>query len=192
MNINQLLAAGIPAEFNEVGNFFRVMAATGETLKIEFYRMGSKLGDAENVGAGYAERFEENFDKVVITSTAAQTVRAVSRLGNDVRYDTPPVGNVAVTNAPALNGAFVNAQKTVTNASAEMLAANAARRYLLIQNRDGTGDIYVTLDGSAATTGNGIKIEAAGSLELQGYVPIGAINAIGTIANNPNVLTVEG
>jgi hypothetical protein len=73
-----------------------------------------------------------------------------------------------------------------------VLAANANRRYLLIQNNDTAGIIYVRLDGGAATAATGIKIAAGGSYECAGYVPTGAITAIGDIASNANVVAVEG
>jgi hypothetical protein len=35
-------------------------------------------------------------------------------------------------------------------------------------------------------------IEAVASMELQGFVPTGAINAIGSVASNVNVVVVQG
>lgn len=118
----------------------------------------------------------------------------------------PAVQTVAVNNLPAVqvahvdnfpadpanNGAFTNAQKTVTNISAQLVAANAARRYLLIQNNDTAGIVYVRVDGTAVVTGFGIKIAPGASYELQGFVPTGAIHAGGSIASNANVVVVEG
>lgn len=184
------LAAGVAVEFIEDANFFRMLDAPAADLTLIFYDQGKEVGRAENVGSGYAENFRGGkFDKVRISSTAGGAVAFVMRLGNEVRYDKPPTGNVAVTNTA---GAFTQAQKTVTNASGSLLAANAARRYLLIQNNDASGDIYVTLDGTAATTAKGIKIAAGGSYECQGYVPTGQIFAIGSIASNANIVAVEG
>lgn len=182
------IAAGTTIPFAEAGDFFRLMSAAN-AVDVFFYKNGAEVARSEGVSGGYAEQFEKDFDRITIKSATTQSVQYVTRLGNRVQYDAPPVGNVTVTN---VNGAFVNAQKTVTNASAQMLAANAARRYLLIQNNDAAGDIYVRLDGTAATIGTGVKIPAGGSYELQGFVPTGAIFAIGSIASNANVVTVEG
>lgn len=182
------LAAGVAVEFQEESDFFRVLDAPAADLTLIFYKQGKEVGRAQNVGSGYAETFRnESFDKIRISSTAGGLVNFVTRLGNEIRYDKPPTGNVSLG-----NGAFTQAQKTVTNASAQLLAANGSRRYVLIQNNDASGDIYVTLDGSAATTAKGVKIAAGGSMELQGYVPNGAINAIGSIASNANIVVVEG
>ena len=114
-------------------------------------------------------------------------------IGNgQARYNRANASVTVVTNKQPQSGAFANAQKTVTNASGQLVAANSARQYLLIQNNDATGDIYVRLDGTAATIGTGVKIAAGASYELQGYVPTGAVTAIGSIASNANIVLVEG
>lgn len=183
------MTAGQRLEFFERGDFFRLMAATAP-LNVEYYRNGAEVAEAVSVGVGYAEQFVNGeFDRIAVTSATAQTIQIVTRLGNQVNYDTPPNGQVTVTNVA---GAFTHATHTVTTTSGQLKAANTARRYLLIQNNDDSGDIYVRLDGAAATTTNAVKIPAGGSYELQGYVPTGAIVAIGSIASNANVQTVEG
>lgn len=181
---------GETKEFYDPGDFFRLMDCI-DPVTVIFYFQGKEVGRAEGVFDGYAEKFRiGSFDRFRITSATAQSVQFVARQGTDVAYDKMPEGSVTIRNQ---QGAFSQAQATVTNASGQLLAANAARRYLLIQNNDTTGIVYVTLDGSAATTANGIKLLPGGaSLELQGYVPSGAINALGSIASNAAVVVVEG
>lgn len=87
--------------------------------------------------------------------------------------------------------AFTNTNPAVTNASSVILAANAARKFLMIQNKDAAGNIYIVF-GAAATVALGIKIAPGQTLTLDAKVPAGSINAIGDIANNPNVVVVEG
>jgi hypothetical protein len=183
------LSAGVAVEFYEVADFFRILAAPAVDITVIFYRNGAEEGRAENVGAGYAENFSEAIDKVRIQSTGGGAVAFVSRIGGSVRYDTPPNGAVTVTN---VNGAFSNTEKTVTNASAQLSADNAARRYLLIQNKDTAGAIYINFGALAATLANGVKVPAGGSYELQGYCSMDAIQAIGDIGSNANILIVEG
>lgn len=187
------LSAGVPVDYQEVGDFFRILAATAD-MTVTFYWQGREVAKAEGVSAGYAEGFKSGqFDKITIISATAQTIQFVTRLGNVVAYDAPPTGNVSVQNLPALQGAFTQANPAVTSASTQIMAANAARRYLLIQNNDATGDIYITLDGTEATVGGkGLKIAAGGSYEVPFYLCSGAIKAIGSIVNNANVVTVEG
>lgn len=183
------LAAGVAVEFQEPADFFRVLSSVPSDLELIFYRDGAEQSAASNIGAGYAEEFERPVTKLRISSAAGGLVRFVMRLGNRVRYDAPPTGSVTITGQ---QGAFAQAQKTVTNASAQLLAANAARRYLLIQNNDATGVVYVYIGAAAATAANGIKIAPGGSYEVQGYAPNSEIRAIGSIASNANVIAIEG
>jgi hypothetical protein len=189
MLIETIFTAGERKEYYDPGDFFRLLGAV-DPVTVTFYRAGAEVAEAEGVGEGYAEKFRvDGFDRFAIESATAQTLQFVARLGNDVAYDTPPNGDVTITN---VNGTFTQTQRTVTNASAQLLAANAARRYLLIQNNDASGDVYVNLTGVAATTANGIKIAAGGSYECQGFAPTAAITAIGSIASNANIVAVEG
>lgn len=183
------MTAGQRLEFFERGDFFRLMQATAN-VTVDFYRNGAEIAEAANVGVGYAERFTESeFDRIAVTSATAQTIQIATRLGNEISYDTPPVGNVAITN---VSGAFTQATGTVTNASAQLVAARSTRRYLLIQNKDPSGEIYLNLTGAAATVAGGVLIPAGGSYELQGFANTQAITAIGSIASNANVIIVEG
>lgn len=188
MLITTSLTAGERKEYYEPADFFRILEAT-DPVDVTFYYQGKEVAEADGVTEGYAEKFREGtFDRFSITSATAQTVQFVARLGNDVAYDKPPQGDVNIINT---GGAFTQSQKTVTNASGQVFAAKASRRYLLIQNNDASGDVYVTLDGTAATTAKGIKLAAGGSIEIQGFAPTGQINAIGSIASNANVVAVE-
>lgn len=174
--------------YRERANFFRLLNTEADCT-VYFYRAGREVARAEAVSGGYSEKFGEEFDEIAIESAAAQSIQFVLRLGNIVTYDAPPMGLVTVANT---GGAFAQSAPAVTNASAQLLAANTGRRYLLIQNNDDAGDVFVTLDGADATAANGIKIVAGGALELSAYCPTGAVKAIGSIANNTKVIVVEG
>lgn len=188
MSITATFTAGETEEYFGVGDFFRLLDSTGP-VDVVYYLQGREIAEAKNVLAGYGERLSENkFDRVRITSPSAQTIQFVTRDGADVRYDRG-AASVQVTN---VNGEFTQEAATVTNASTTLKAANAARRYLMVQNKDATGIVYLNLSGAVATVAGGVSIEPGGSLELQGFVPSGAINAIGSIASNANVIVVEG
>lgn len=194
---SQTFAAGVGLEFQEPADFIRILEAPAADLELIFYRQGAEVARAQNVGDGYAEKLAVPFDKVRITSTGGGLVEFVTRLGAQVNYDKPPTGAVSIAgtvnvNAVGTQGAFTSAQKTVTAASGQLLAANAARRYLLVQNNDSTGVVYVNLEGAAATTTNAVRLLPGESLEIAGYVPSAEITAIGSIANNANVVAVEG
>jgi hypothetical protein len=191
MLITATFAPNESKEYSEENDFFRVLEANG-LLTLIFYFNGKEVSRAENIKEGFAEKFlTERFNKVLVTNkqATAQDIQFVARLGHEVEYNKTPVGDVNITNT---TGAFGQSQKTVTNTSTQLLAAKPERRYFLIQNNDASGDVYVTLDGTAATTAKGIKIAAGGSYECQNFNPSGAIFAIGSIASNANVVTVEG
>ncbi len=97
--------------------------------------------------------------------------------------------NYELKNAP-INRSFVNAQVTVTNTSAQILAADANRQYLLIQNNDPVGNIFISF-GAAATLTTGVMIRPGGFYELNNVCDVQAIFAIGDIASNTNVIVVS-
>jgi len=178
------VATGEAFELGAVGDYVRIRTSAVE-LKIE------NVDSGEQIEASQGDDFQFSpFNNLRIshTSGANQAVTLIISQGKKA-------GASQVSGSMTLagqQGAFTSTQKTVTNASASMIAANAARRYLLIQNNDAAGDIYINLAGAAATTLNSIKIAAGSSYECQGYVPTGAVFAIGSIASNANIVAVEG
>lgn len=184
----QTFAGGENWVTNITGRHFRLLVTAG-AVTVKLYKGGSavSLGDMAALQAGLWASPAEGFDRVEIAITTAGAYQFGVSDGSS-GYDRSN-GDVAITN---FNGAFTNTQKTVTSSSTSLVAANANRRYLLIQNNDASGIIYVTLDGTAATTAKGVKIAAGGSYELQGFVPTGQLFAIGSIASNANCVVVEG
>lgn len=180
-----------------VANYFH-MLETVSAVDIKFFKDGAIFAEAVGMEAGFYAEPARGFDAFEISSAAAQTVKVATSDGTGgynrtvgtVSVSSLPA--VSVSNLPAVNGAFANSSKTVINTSTQLLAANSARRYLMIQNNDASGDIFVRLDGGTVSGGTGVKIAPGGSYELQGYVPTGAITAVGSIAINANIVTVEG
>ncbi len=189
MYVKTTLTAGVPVTFSEQADFFRLLESERADVEVYFYRNGAEIGRVQNIGAGYAERFPSGYDRLTIASASGGQVAYVARLGGDVKYDTPPNGNVTVTNT---SGSIADTEKTVTSASAELVAAKAGRRYLLIQNKDAAGIVYISF-GKAAVVGAGVKIAPGGSYVADAnYCPSNQIFAIGSIASNANVCVVEG
>lgn len=187
MLLKTAIGAGARLEFYEQADFFRLLEAPAP-VTVRFYRSGAEVASAEEIQGGYAEQFGGGFDRFTVESATAQVVQFVARLGNRVQYDIAPTGEVVVVNT---GGAFSQVQHEVTTAAANLLGANPARRYLLIQNKALAGDVFVNLAG-VATAGNGLLIVPGASLELSGYVCTGAVSAIGSVASNPDVVVVEG
>ena len=185
---NIILSAGQTVRFYELGNFVRVLNATA-LLTIRTYKNSAILTEAVDVTGGYAEQFDEPYQSLEIYSATAQTVQIASRLGSQVYYDQAPTGNVSLVN-PVL-GVGANTNVTVTTASSLILAANANRKYLIIQNKDASGNIYINF-GATATVANGLKLPPGASYELDSNVLTAAINAIGDIASNTNIVIITG
>lgn len=179
---------------NVPGKYFTTLAC-GNPINVRFYHGGKQLDLGQisqllaglEVTLGNIGDIEAAFDRIEIDVTGADTVQV--GIGNgQARYNRSQ-GSVAVTN---VRGAMTNTAPTVTNASTTLVAANATRSYLLIQNNHASADVYVRLDGAAATLTTGVKIPAGGSYELVGFVPTGAVTAIGSVASNTSVVVVEG
>lgn len=168
-----------------IGAFFRILAASGAV---------TVQTDAVNLkGLGVGDGFEKTpYSWLTLTDTsgATNTVRFVV---SDAAFLNAPQVSTTVTNAKtATSAAFANTQKTVTNVSAELAAGNTARQYLLIQNRDASGTIYLNFGAGAATAANGLKLAPGAFWEWDSTVSTQAVQAIGDIASNANVLIVEG
>jgi hypothetical protein len=182
------LAAGQLIEFNEPGDFFRILAAVAP-VTVRYYNKGREIAEAEGVGAGYAEQFKaDSFDRITIYSATTQDMQVVSRFGSVVSYDEPPVGNVSVVNT---SGPFTQTRVSVGTSSATVMAFGTNRRYLLIQNKDAAATVYLTFNNTAATVANGVRLEPGESIEFQGYVPSLPVNAIASAVTN-DVIILEG
>lgn len=84
------------------------------------------------------------------------------------------------------------ADNIVTNASEVILAANTARKGMIIQNTDALNNVRVNLAGTDATTTNGIQIKPGQALTLtRPNCPTGAIKAIREGATDAVVHVVE-
>lgn len=124
------------------------------------------------------------------TLAALETTNAV--VSGVVALDAPTLAALENVSVQNVNGAFAQSQVTVTTTSANIAAENAGRRYLLVQNNDTNGIVFVNLSGVAATAANGVKLAPGASLELDTYCPTQSISAIGSIGSNANVVVVEG
>lgn len=181
-------------ELNTPGRYFILLGCT-LTVNVRLYEGGRRLdfGEIRNVLAGLEVGGHNEgtyFDRVQIDVQAGDTVTI--GIGNgQVRYNRAN-GTVDVnTNAPT-RATVAQTAVTVTNAASSIAAANNARKYLLIQNKDLTGNVWLNFAGTA-TTANGIKVVPGGFFSLDaGAVITQAISAIGDIASNDNVLVVEG
>ena len=79
---------------------------------------------------------------------------------------------------------------TVTSSAANISEENLAGRYVLIQNNDAAGVVYLNLSGTATASTTMFRLNPTDSLEL--FNITNSISAIGSIASNANVAITEG
>jgi hypothetical protein len=180
----ETLGAGVAVHRLFQGSFFKILSSTGAVnVRTANVNLSGLIG-----GQGF-EKAPFDFVELQDASGASNVIRYIVATEGfiDGLSGTMTIG----ANSIAKSGGFTNAAATVTSASASLLAANASRQYLLIQNRDPAGTIYVNF-GAAATVANGIKIAPGGAYESGGIVSTQQLFAIGDIASNTNILTVQG
>lgn len=167
-----------------IGEYFKILSADGPV------DARAEWGTLKGLVAGQGLE-STPFQRLEITDVSGANNNLRIFIGDEKFIDglggTVNVGQ----NVVPRSSNFANSAKVVTNASTQMLAANAARQYLLVQNKAGSGDVYLSFV-NPATVANGVRVVAGGFLELSTVAPTGAVYAIGSIANNPDVVVLEG
>lgn len=167
------------------GAMFKLIAATGP-INIKTDKVNLK---GITAGQGF-EGIPYNSIEITDASGASNVIRYM--VASDGFIDGL-TGSMQITQTvPVQSSSFANTAKTVTNATGSLVVSNTARKYLLIQNKDTSGSIYINFGAGAATAGNGILIGPGGAYELNANMSTQAIQAIGTIVSNNNILVVEG
>lgn len=180
------IPSGSVEEFAVVGDYIRLKTAavpvsftieeTGESIELE-------QGDAANLSA---------FKRVKVAHKDAAAQAIVFYVGNGTSADSAKIGgSIAVASTPSPAVPYTQTAPAVGTASGLLVAANAARRVLLVQNNSTGGqNVFLNLAGGAATTG-GVKLAPGASLVLDVATPSGAVNAIADAAGAV-VVVVEG
>jgi hypothetical protein len=185
----QKIAAGAREDYPVKGDYIRLKTAS---VPVTFE--GRDSGFKVTLEQGDSVRLKE-FQAVIVSHGDAAEQTVTFYVGNGESLDSSQVGgSVQVSNFPASAPSQVspaNSNPTVTSASAQLLAANAARKFLLIQNKDSVGRIYLNFGAGAATVANGLVLEP-GEEFAPGIIPVNAIQAIGDKASNANITVLEG
>lgn len=182
---------------NIPGKYFITLECPA-VVNVRFYKSGQKLdlGDITGLGVGLevgplAGLKEENaFDRVEIDIPSAGTFKI--GIGNGAARYNNSVSSVTIVSNKVAQVAATQSTKAVTNASSTLLAANAARQSLQVQNKDAAGTLYLSIGVTPAVAANCIEIGPKGSYEFPaGTVDTQAIYAISNIASI-SVIVVEG
>lgn len=179
------LGSGVTQRLLYKGTMFKIISATGA--------VNVRTDSARLTGLVSGQGMEENpFNWLEVTDASAATNTIKLLISTDGFLDGLTGAMQITQTVPVRSASFANTAKTVTSTSAQLIAANSTRTYLLIQNKDTSGTIYLNWGASAATTANGVKIGPGGAYELSDVQSTQAMQAIGDIASNSNVLVVEG
>ena len=85
---------------------------------------------------------------------------------------------------------FSASYEDVTTSSGELVAADASRKYLLIENI-GANNVYIDFAAGTASSTNGLTLAPGKAIELDKTVHTGAITAIADTATT-KVAVIEG
>lgn len=182
------LTAGAYLQFEFGGNYFRMLETTGP-VNVDLIKNGAVVATSLAVEAGYWDKPDAGFGAVGFLSATTQTIKIAINEGTGGM--DRPIGSFQEISQ---QGVFTEGRVSLTNANQAIIAANAARKYLMVQNNDVAKVMRITLDGAAATATRGFRIQPGGSLELTKYIASGSINAFmetATSASN-NVEFVTG
>jgi len=126
-------------------------------------------------------------------SSSSTTVNTLEGIGASQNPNSEVALVVTPQGAPITMSAPANA--TSTNASTQMVAANAARRYLWIENNDPTNFVWVGLNGNAAVVNKGIMLAPNGGYyEMTmgaGNVSVGQVTMINSGGSTNPIISIQ-
>lgn len=141
------------------------------------------------VGAGFIANVP--FTKILIENKLAQPGKILRIIyGVDVDFTAGVNATIAVTDQAPVRFAGVSTAHTVTATAANIVPANASRKFAMIQN-NGTIDIYIAI-GAVATTANGFKLSPGGTMTFDAAVSTNAFSAITAGGTNSSIVHLFG
>lgn len=170
------------------------IGARGDWVRLKSASVAVRLEDPEkqhwlDLDEGDAVNLKP-FNRLKLSHASGSDQLVTLLIGDGTTSDSAKVGGtVSIGDA---QGAWSQSTVTVTNASGQLVAANAARRVLGVFNQSATGTVYLNLSGDAATVAGGVRLLPGESLLIDSYPPTEAVYAIGDIASNGNIIVVEG
>lgn len=188
MNNLEIITAGFDAgetkQFALSGSYFEIIDATDPVDVFLLDRYGAQRGVMRQAEGSFHLR-QSDFEQIQIVSATAQQIRFA--YGSAEAGTRRTSGVVDVSNMPAVSGAMARLSANVgSGAVTTLAAANAARRYVLVQNNDAAIYLRLRVDGTDPTTAAGLRIPPGGAWESPaGFAPTGAIKVIaesGTVA----------
>jgi hypothetical protein len=142
------------------------------------------------VGAGFIAKVP--FTQLLIENKTAQAGKVLRIVyGTDVDFTAGVNATIAISDQPPVRFTGTSQQHTATTTSSQLVPANAARKFIMVQNKDASLDIYLGF-GVTATTANGFVLKAGASMTLDAAVCTNAINTICPAGTNANIVHLWG
>lgn len=195
-SITLKIAAGNPEDVAVSGDYVRIKSASVPVrIEAENGQVDATIeeGDALNLKpftrlrVSHADAAEQTITLLIGDGTSSDS----ARVGGSVNVSAMP--RVDVATMPAVARPMTQTANAVGVASAQLVAANAARRFLLIQNTDAAADVFLNVAGAAAVLNQGIKLSPGASVLFDVATPDGAVFAIASAATAAGaVVVVEG
>lgn len=169
-----ILSANQQLYQDAAGLFVKVKSATGAITVRAESRSGSKiLSETMAMSVGDKHRFAAPFDllRVTDTSGAGNTVELI--VGDGDHDSDSVVGSVSVTNTAATT-LDSSADVTLVTATSHDIAANAARREIILEaDATNTGDLFIrdqsgtTSEGKRLKPGETVFLSCKGALRIR-------------------------
>jgi hypothetical protein len=175
-------------DFPITGHYFELLSTVNPVDVVLYGANDVVLARESQVTAGYYvdRRAKDRFERIEITTGGNEAVKFFVTDGTGGQKTAPTTVSAIV---PATGLAHSPSGVTVGAASTVVLAANANRKYLLIQNQSTTDDVYIRTDGGIAVADKTALKLQPGQVWEPPVAPTGAINAIrGAVAVDLHVI----
>lgn len=188
----QTIANGNPVILPLSGNSFYIDQDTSIVGNAVVHFQDTNLQQSSApiyVGPGFIAKVP--FTQILVevkTAQAGKILRIV--YGTDVDFTAGLNATISVTDQAPVRFSSTTQQATVTIGAITLAAANASRKFAMIQN-NGVIDIFVAV-GVTATITNGIKVPSGGTLTFDAAVATNAFSAITSSGTNSNIVTLFG
>ena len=168
-----------------VGAFFRILSALGPVDVV------TEAVNLESLGVG--DGFKDKPFGWLTLKDRSGAVNTVSFVVSDEEFLNAPAVSTAISSnkSPQVAG-IAHTAPAVGVASGQLLAANSARQYLMVQNQDAAATIWLRFGATAATKAAPcVKLGPGATWEWDSVGLTQAVQAIADIAT-ANVTVLEG
>jgi hypothetical protein len=142
------------------------------------------------VGAGFIAKVP--FTQLLIENKSVQAGKVLRIIyGTDVDFTAGINATISVTDQAPVRFSGTTAQHTSTTTSAQIVPANAARKFIMIQNKDALIPIYIAF-GATATVAAGFRLDAGATMTLDAAVATNALSSITASGTNANIVHMWG